>query len=115
MLVDPSTKVDLRDLYRRSSQFLGIDDYVKIATVIDIDAITNLGNVTIETPSRKAFEIEGAILKQALSDCLRNQRAVLEQLWRPRLHRSGLGTEFSNAAYVKMRIDRFPTDLRVAV
>jgi hypothetical protein len=80
VLVDPSTKVDLRDLYRRSSQFLGIDDYVKIATVIDIDAITNPGNVTIETPSRKAFEIEGAILKQALSDCLRNQRAALAQL-----------------------------------
>jgi hypothetical protein len=42
--------------------------------------LTDLGNVTIETPPRKAFEIEGAILKQALSDCLRNQRAVLAQL-----------------------------------
>jgi uncharacterized protein YukE len=43
-------------------------------------ALTKLGNVTIETPSRKAFEIEGAILKQALSDCLREQRAALAQL-----------------------------------
>ena len=42
--------------------------------------LTNLGNVTIEVPSRKTFEAEGAILKQALSDCLRNQRAALAQL-----------------------------------
>jgi uncharacterized protein YukE len=42
--------------------------------------LTNLGNLTIETPSRKSFEIEGAILKQALSDCLRDQRAALAQL-----------------------------------
>ena len=35
--------------------------------------LTNLGNVTIEVPSRKTFEAEGAILKQALSDCLRDQ------------------------------------------
>jgi hypothetical protein len=41
--------------------------------------LTDLGNVTVETPSRKAFEIEGAILKQALSDCLRTQRAALTQ------------------------------------
>ena len=33
--------------------------------------LTSLGNVTIEVPSRKTFETEGAILKQALSDCLR--------------------------------------------
>ena len=39
--------------------------------------LANLGNVTIEVPSRKTFEAEGAILKQALSDCLRDQRAVL--------------------------------------
>jgi len=42
--------------------------------------LTNLGNVTIEVPSRKTFEAEGAILKQALSDCLRDQRAALVQL-----------------------------------
>src|SRR6202011_4974720 len=42
--------------------------------------LTNLGNVTIEVPSRKTFEAEGAILKQALSDCLRDQRAALAQL-----------------------------------
>ena len=42
--------------------------------------LMNLGNVTIEVPSRKTFEAEGAILKQALSDCLRDQRAVLAQL-----------------------------------
>src|SRR5258705_13689614 len=42
--------------------------------------LTNLGNVTIEIPSRKTFEAEGAILKQALSDCLRDQRAALAQL-----------------------------------
>jgi len=40
--------------------------------------LTNLGNVTIEVPSRKTFEAEGAILKQALSDCLRDQK----RLWR---------------------------------
>ena len=42
--------------------------------------LTNLGNVTIEIPSRKTFDAEGAILKQALSDCLRDQRAALAQL-----------------------------------
>ena len=42
--------------------------------------LTNLGNVTIEVASRKTFEAEGAILKQALSDCLRDQRAALVQL-----------------------------------
>ena len=42
--------------------------------------LTNLGNVTIEVPSRKIFEAEGAILKQALSDRLRDQRASLAQL-----------------------------------
>jgi hypothetical protein len=42
--------------------------------------LTNLGNVTIEVPSRKTFEAEGAILKQALSGCLRDQRAALAQL-----------------------------------
>src|SRR5258708_15509630 len=42
--------------------------------------LTNLGNVTIEVPSRRTFEAEGAILKQALSDCLRDQRAALAQL-----------------------------------
>jgi hypothetical protein len=35
--------------------------------------LTDLGNVTIEVSSRKTFEAEGAILKQALSDCLRDQ------------------------------------------
>jgi uncharacterized protein YukE len=42
--------------------------------------LTNLRNVTIEVPSRKTFEAEGAILKQPLSDCLRDQRAALAQL-----------------------------------
>jgi SOS response associated peptidase (SRAP) len=42
--------------------------------------LTKLGNVTIEVPSRKTFEAEAAILKQALSDCLRDQRAALVQL-----------------------------------
>ena len=42
--------------------------------------LTNLGNVTIEVPSRKTFEAEGAILKQALSDYLRDQRSALAQL-----------------------------------
>jgi uncharacterized protein YukE len=42
--------------------------------------LTKLGNVTIDVPSRKTFEAEGAILKQALSDCLRDQRAALAQL-----------------------------------
>src|SRR5258708_13174617 len=42
--------------------------------------LTNLGNVTIEVHSRKTFEAEGAILKQALSDCLRDQRGALAQL-----------------------------------
>src|ERR1700741_2412502 len=42
--------------------------------------LTNLGNVRIEAPSGKTFESEGAILKQALSDCLRDQRAALTQL-----------------------------------
>src|SRR5258708_14798270 len=45
------------------------------------EVLTNRGNVTIEVPSRKTFEAEGAILKQALSDCLRDQRAK-ERLWR---------------------------------
>ena len=43
-------------------------------------ALTNLGNVTIEVPSRQSFEAEGAILKQALSDCLRDQRVALALL-----------------------------------
>ena len=42
--------------------------------------LAKLGNATIEVPSRKTFEAEGAILKQALSDCLRDQRAALAQL-----------------------------------
>ena len=42
--------------------------------------LINLGNVTIEVPTRKTFEAEGAILKQALSDCLRDQKAALAQL-----------------------------------
>jgi hypothetical protein len=42
--------------------------------------LMNLGNVTIAVPARKTFEAEGAILKQASSDCLRNQRATLAQL-----------------------------------
>src|SRR4029077_5046158 len=42
--------------------------------------LANLGSVTIEVPSRKTFEAEGAILKQALSDCLRDQSAALVQL-----------------------------------
>jgi len=42
--------------------------------------LTNLGNVTIEVPSRKAFEAEGATLKLDLSDCLQYQRAALAQL-----------------------------------
>jgi hypothetical protein len=42
--------------------------------------LTNLGNVTIKVLSRKTFEAEGAILKQALSECLRDQRAALAQL-----------------------------------
>jgi hypothetical protein len=42
--------------------------------------LTNLGNVPIEVPSRKTFEAEGGILKQALSDYLRDQRAALAQL-----------------------------------
>jgi len=44
------------------------------------ERVRGIFHVTIETPSRKAFEIEGAILKQALSDCLRDQRAALAQL-----------------------------------
>jgi hypothetical protein len=35
--------------------------------------LTKLGNVAIEIPSRKSFEIEGAILKQALSNCRQDQ------------------------------------------
>src|SRR5260221_14378938 len=42
--------------------------------------LTSLGNVTIEVPSRKTFEAEGGILKQALRDCLRDKRAALAQL-----------------------------------
>jgi hypothetical protein len=42
--------------------------------------LTNLGNVTIEVPTHKTFEAEGVILKQALSDCLRDQKAALAQL-----------------------------------
>jgi hypothetical protein len=42
--------------------------------------LTKLGNVAIESPSRKAFEIEGGLLKQALSDCLREHRSVLGEL-----------------------------------
>src|SRR5258706_12357463 len=42
--------------------------------------LTNLGNVTIEVPSRKTFQAEGAILKQAFSDCLRDQRAAMAQV-----------------------------------
>jgi uncharacterized protein YukE len=42
--------------------------------------LTSLGHVTIEVPTRRSFEDEGAILKQALSDCLRDQKAVLAQL-----------------------------------
>jgi hypothetical protein len=34
----------------------------------------------VDEPPRKTFNAEGAILKQAQSDCLRNQRAALAQL-----------------------------------
>src|SRR6202047_626876 len=58
--------------------------------------LTNLGNVTIEVPSRKIFEAEGAILKQALSDRLRDQRASLAQL--ADTARQGVKADFGSTA-----------------
>jgi uncharacterized protein YukE len=42
--------------------------------------LTDLGNSKIKSPSKKTFDAEGAILKEALVDCLRERHAALAQL-----------------------------------
>jgi hypothetical protein len=73
MSITPKAIQDLLDELEASRQAWDV--------LQDLRAVlTNLGNVTIEVPWRKTFEAEGAILKQALSDCLRDQRAALAQV-----------------------------------
>ena len=42
--------------------------------------LSSLGNITIEAPAKRTFDAEGAILKQVLSDCLRDRHTALAQL-----------------------------------
>jgi hypothetical protein len=42
--------------------------------------LTNLGNTKPKSPSKKTFDAEGTILKEALVDCLRERHAALAQL-----------------------------------
>jgi hypothetical protein len=42
--------------------------------------LSSLGNIKIEAPAKRTFDAEGAILKQVLSDCLRDRHTVLAQL-----------------------------------
>ena len=41
--------------------------------------LSSLGNVKIEAPAKRTFDAEGAILKQVLSDCLRDRHTALAQ------------------------------------
>jgi uncharacterized protein YukE len=42
--------------------------------------LSSLGNIKIEAPAKRTFDAEGAILKQVLSDCLRDRHTALAQL-----------------------------------
>jgi hypothetical protein len=42
--------------------------------------LSSLGKIKIEAPAKRTFDAEGAILKQALSDCLRDRHTALAQL-----------------------------------
>jgi hypothetical protein len=42
--------------------------------------LSSLGNIKIEAPAKRTFDVEGAILKQVLSDCLRDRHTALAQL-----------------------------------
>jgi predicted nucleic acid-binding protein len=42
--------------------------------------LTSLGGVNIKAPSKKTFDAEGSILREALVDCLRERHAALAQL-----------------------------------
>jgi hypothetical protein len=42
--------------------------------------LCDLGNVTIDPPSKKTFDLEGAILEQALKKCLSNRETALKDL-----------------------------------
>jgi hypothetical protein len=42
--------------------------------------LTNVGITKLKSPSKKTFEAEGTILKEALVDCLRERHAALAQL-----------------------------------
>ena len=42
--------------------------------------LCDLGNVTIDPPSKKTFDLEGAILEQALKKCLSDRETALKNL-----------------------------------
>ena len=42
--------------------------------------LCDLGNVTIDPPSKRTFDMEGAILEQALKKCLSDRQAALKEL-----------------------------------
>src|SRR3984893_17522492 len=42
--------------------------------------LSSLGDNKIEAPAKRTFDAEGAILKQVLSDCLRDRHSALAQL-----------------------------------
>jgi hypothetical protein len=42
--------------------------------------LTDLGGVNLKAPSKKTFDAEGTILREALVDCLRERHAALAQL-----------------------------------
>jgi hypothetical protein len=42
--------------------------------------LCDLGNVTIDPPSKKTFDLEGAILEQALKKCLSDRETALKDL-----------------------------------
>ena len=43
-------------------------------------AVLSEGNVAIELPPKKTFDVEGAILEQALKKCLSDREAALKEL-----------------------------------
>ncbi len=42
--------------------------------------LCDLGKVTIDPPPKKTFDLEGAILEQALTKCLHDRSVALEEL-----------------------------------
>jgi hypothetical protein len=42
--------------------------------------LCDLGNIAIDPPPKKTFDVEGGILEQALTKCLRDRSVALEEL-----------------------------------